>query len=409
MTRVLRAFALTLLLACASSVDGPWAPAIGATALSSAQPGAPALLVQTAYDGGGTDTAYDIWRAPDGDYVITGSTQHATRGDHDVVVLKVSPEGAVRWARTLGGPDLDIGFAVRVADSGDIFVAGWTRSNGAGAGDFYLVSLTSAGRVRFERTFGGPGEERATSLAITREGHLAMIGESYSYGDGDSRFYLVLADTTGDLLWEKTYDGGPLHERGLALIELEDGFLLAGNSMDARSGSIATISDGFAVRTDRSGGELWRNRYGGDAHDIVHHVARLAGDRFLLTGYTRGFDARGESDIWLVGINADGQTEFIRTTGNSGADHNILARSDAGGNVWLAGYSRSVAGDWDASISMLDAAGAMRWSHTYGAAGDDGATSLFGPDRHGRLAIAGYTQPRPDASRDILFMVLGAP
>jgi hypothetical protein len=325
-----------------------------------------------------------------------------------VAVICLSREGEAVWANRYGGPGLDVGFGVRTVPGGDIVVAGWTTRMGAGEGDFLLLGLKPDGTLEFERTFGSAFEERATSLVVTREGHVALVGESYD-ADGSSRFYLVVTDAEGDLLWERTYDGGELNERGLAIVELEDGFLLAGNSMDSRSGSTAVVSDGFAVRTGASGDPVWSRRYGGEQHDIFHHVAPLGAGGFLFTGYTRGFGADGPNDVWLVEVDPDGEIVNMALHGGPGADHNILARPSGAGRVALAGYSTSGRNTaWDVQVMELDSDANVLWSAEYGGDGSDGAVALA-PAPGGGLAMAGFTESAGAGGRDILFMELAAP
>ncbi len=367
---------------------------------------APRVVVQRAFGTSGDDTAYDLWPVPDGGWVVVGSTQIPAQQNLDVVVLRLSEAGDLVWARTYGGADLEIGFAVRTLDDGGFVVAGWTKSFGAGAGDFYLLGLDFDGGVRFEKTFGGPGEERAVALTVTDDGRVAVLGESYSAPGGDSQFYLVVTDAQGELVWERTYDDGPLNGRGLCVLDLGDGFLLVGNSMDTTSGSTATRSDGFAVRTDSVGNLLWSRRYGGEAHDIFHHAVALDDERIVFTGYTRGFDARGRNDLWTVVVDAQGTPLEQAVFGGDDADHNVNARPAPGGGAYLAGYSRSTgAGAWDAQIVRLDATGRHVWSHVYGEADNDGAVALAALGHRG-LAVVGYTASFGAGARDILFFTL---
>jgi RNA polymerase sigma factor (sigma-70 family) len=366
--------------------------------------GAPAIVVQRAYGGAGSDDAYDI-RAASGGYVIVGSTQDPATEDLDVAVIRVDADGVPVWSRSHGGDALDIGFAARVLADGTIVVAGWTRSFGAGEGDYYLLGLDANGGKKFERSFGGAGEERATGMLVTSDDGLAIVGESYV--DGDSRFYLVRTDAAGELQWERRYDGGALNERGLAIVDTGDGFLLAGNSMDTTSGSSATVSDGYAVRTDYDGNMLWSRRYGGDAHDIFHHAVRVDAGRYLLTGYTRGFGAKGPNDVWIVTIDGAGEPIAQALIGGDDADHDIMASNTPDGGVLLSGYTRSAsAGGWDVLVAKLDASAALEWSQRYGGAGDDGAVAAIATES-GDVVVAGYTESAGAQGRDILFMRLG--
>lgn len=379
-----------------------WRPQVHDLALAGPQD-APPLRQQRAFGGPRDDMAYDIWPAGDGGYLITGSTANEAPGDLDLVVLKLDRFGNVAWGWRIGGPRLEIGFAVRTLSDATVVVAGWTHSVGAGAGDFLLLGFARDGSPLFRHTFGGAGEERATALLTFADDTIALFGESYSHGAGDGRFYLVRTDARGNLLWERTYDSGPLHDRGLALIEHGDGLLLAGNSMDARSGSRATVSDGYAVHVDGRGEEVWARHYGGDAHDIVHHVAPLSDGEALLSGYTRGHGASGENDIWLVRIDRDGRELDNRVLGGAAADHNIVARRVAEG-VLLAGYTRSAPhGGWDAELVLLDDGLQTRFDHAWGGAGDDGATAAIAePD--GAYAITGYTASGGAGGNDILLL-----
>jgi hypothetical protein len=361
----------------------------------------PSIEWQTAIGGRGEDTAYDMWPTGDGGWVVAGSTRNADDGDFDVAVVRLNADGEMVWARRYGGPGLDIAFGVRTLHDGTIVVAGWTSRIGAGEGDFLLLGLRPDGTLAYERAFGTAGEERATSLTVTREGDIAIIGESYGVS-GDSRFYLVLADPDGNLLWERTYDDGPLNERGLAILELADGYLLAGNSMDTSSGSTATRSDGYVVRTDRDGRQIWARSYGGDAHDIVHHVAPLGVDSFLLTGYSRGFGASGPNDVWMVRIDGQGEPLEQSLRGGPGADHNIQVRPVGEGDLALVGYTTSRGtGGWDAEVSVVNGGLEERWSAAYGGAGADGAVAVVA-GQLGGLVIAGYTETQGEPGRDIL-------
>ena len=52
------------------------------------------------------------------------------------------------WVKTYGGSDYDEARAVAIAENGDVIVAGYTRSFGAGGDDFWVLRLDANGNVK---------------------------------------------------------------------------------------------------------------------------------------------------------------------------------------------------------------------------------------------------------------------
>lgn len=369
--------------------------------------GAPAPVAQRVLGGTGQDSAYDIWPLRDGGYVLTGSTTSHEGDGLDLFLVRVDASGHPLWSRVFGGDGVEIGFAVRTLSDDTIVVTGWTHSFGAGAGDFLLLGVAADGQLAFAHTFGGAAEERGTSMTVTAADELLLIGETYSHGEGDARFLLIRTDRRGRILSQQTYDSGPLHDRGLAIVATGEDLLLVGNAMDAQSGSRATVSNGLAFKVDqRTGQEHWRLEFDSGAHDIFHHAAALSGGRYLLTGYTRGLGASGENDMLLLPVDADGRRGEPTLLGGRGADHNIIARADERGGVLLAGYTTSVsAGSWDAYVARIGDDLDVAWEHAWGGLNDDGATSVVAHPA-GTVAVTGYSESFGAGGRDILFFTI---
>ncbi len=59
----------------------------------------------------------------------------------DVYVIRTDAEGNELWSRTYGGAMDDEGAFVEQTTDGGCFIAGYTRSSGAGDKDFYVIKL----------------------------------------------------------------------------------------------------------------------------------------------------------------------------------------------------------------------------------------------------------------------------
>ncbi len=90
------------------------------------------------YATGGFETA-------DGGFLVVGVAKRIVDGpvlyDNDLLLVRLEPDGSVRWQHTLGTPATDWAASVRPTAEGDAVVLGWTGAHGSGALDIRLTRL----------------------------------------------------------------------------------------------------------------------------------------------------------------------------------------------------------------------------------------------------------------------------
>jgi hypothetical protein len=128
----------------------------------------------------------------------------------------------VLWTKTFGGDRDDWGNCLMMtADGGYIIVVG-TQSFGSQGTNVYLIKADADGIGRWERTYGGAGDDEAFGVVPTRDGGYAITGYTRSQGSGGSDVYLIKTDASGAVQREKTY-GTDKDDGGYAILELADG------------------------------------------------------------------------------------------------------------------------------------------------------------------------------------------
>ncbi len=149
---------------------------------------------------GGLDDewAYSIAEIPGGDLVLAGYTSSFSAGPSDALVLRISPTGDLRWARTIGGGAGDYSSGVACSPDGGLFFAGYTSSFGAGWGDMFLFELGSTGNLVWARTFGGADDEQPSSIVATPQAGIVLAGRTMSSGAGSWDCVLLQIDTNGN-------------------------------------------------------------------------------------------------------------------------------------------------------------------------------------------------------------------
>jgi parallel beta-helix repeat protein len=241
------------------------------------------------------DPAHFVVQTVDGGYALAGRTYSFGAGSSDMWLIKTDAGGNRLWDRTYGGTSVDGVFAFVQTVDGGYALAGHTNSFGAGNYDFWLVKTDSAGNMVWNRTYGGTNEDWAYALIQTADEGYALIGETWSFGGGNSDVWLVRTDAFGNHLWNKTY-GGTSVDGVFAFVQTVDGgYALAGHTYSFGAGSC----DAWLVKTDAFGNHEWNETYGGIAEDYACRLIPTANDSYVLAGSTGSFGA-GSDDFWLV-------------------------------------------------------------------------------------------------------------
>src|SRR5436853_4110751 len=100
----------------------------------------------------------------------------------------------------------------------------------------------------FEKVYGGQLPEVFQSAIETSDGNLLAGGSTQSFGNGNisnTDFYLVKTNGNGDTLWTRAF-GTTNAEDGNAVAEIHDGYVIAGNGLNAANNTY----DFYLVKTD---------------------------------------------------------------------------------------------------------------------------------------------------------------
>jgi Secretion system C-terminal sorting domain len=173
------------------------------------------MVWQKSYGGNNLDYANMIQPTNDGGYVVCGMTysddQYIT-GNHggvDYWIIKLDDTGAMQWQRALGGSKDDYANSIKKTSDGGYIVGGYTNSNDSmvtgyhDSTDAWVVKLSSAGAIQWQKTYGGTRIDYANWVEPTADGGYIMAISSQSSdcdvtnNHGDFDFFIVkLAGTS---------------------------------------------------------------------------------------------------------------------------------------------------------------------------------------------------------------------
>lgn len=258
------------------------------------------ILWQKTYRGSETQppAGRAIARTADDGYIVVGDQRRQGVENTDIWIMRLDMGGNVVWQRTFGS-----GFATSVraaADGGAIVVA---DSPGDGH-DALVMKLDAAGSVVWSKTYGGFAYDAATDVIAMPDGGYAVAGYTFSFGAGGADSWLLRLDARGEVLWQKTYGHGTGVE-GISSVALtpDGGFVLACNvQMYGAVRQVAAVR-----RLDGSGNLIWQKVYDGGSATGISEVQPTAEGGFVAVG-TTGL-SRYEttpSNAWVIKLGADG-------------------------------------------------------------------------------------------------------
>lgn len=256
-----------------------------------------------------SDQANDIIQAYDSSYVVVGSSS-LTGYSSDVYILKIDSLGNYLWSKYYGGNNVEVGNKIlQTPDSGYI-ITGYTNSIGAGGYDVYLLKLDKDGEFEWEQSFGGSDWDMGHSINIMPDSGYIIVGQTYSFGAGNSDGYIIRTDKNGNLIWQST-SGTPGED---IFYDLYTTTFLNYIIVGSTDGMGAGGKDIYAARYAQTGAEIWTTSHGGPLDDEARAIQPQF-SHYNIIGSTESYGLGG-SDIYLLGMDGSGGFLYDDTKGS---------------------------------------------------------------------------------------------
>ena len=318
--------------------------------------------------------------------------------------------GTLELVQTFGGSKNDVAKSVVSTVDGGFAVLGYTQSldgditdKATEDYDFWMLKFNSEAQLEWNKTYGGSGDDRGSSIIETSDGGYALLGYSdssdgdVSSNNGNRDFWLIKINDSGGVTWEKSFGYGGVDE-GVSIIETSDNHLMLSGILDVTAsggegnqGRFSTKHAGgdyWSIKISPTGDIVWSRFYGGSFTDSPAGISETLIGGFIKVGGSDSNDVdisnnKGSYDFWIVKSDVNGDIVWEKSFGGSEIDEARDIISDGNGNHIVVGDTRSNDQDvtfnngaadlWAIKVSNN---GELLWSTSIGGSNFDVARSI---------------------------------
>ncbi len=399
---------------------------------------------EKSFGGRQAEYLFDIQATADYGFLLAGSSLSEKSGnkktdglgDLDYWLCKMDEQGQLVWQKSYGSLNSDVlKVAKNTRDGG--FILGGTSNNSFGisddaksskrygGNDFWIVKLDAYGNQLWEQSYGGKGQDELTSILVLPNGEYLLAGSSNSSAErtttpnpnskaaaqGGMDYWLLRIDSSGQVIWQRTYGGKYNDQLTTATTTSDGGFIIGGYSNSPASGNKTEAagafgSDYWVLKLDKDGALEWQKTYGGDKDDQLQVVVNcqdkgiiLAGTSASASGKTKKVNNGSGTDFWLIKLDQYGTESWQKTYNFSETDVLKSVVENPDGSLLIGGYSGSNAqidSDFNGDFLALKTAanGEELWSKTVGSDGADMLTKVI-ETRDGGYVLVGTSDGTP--------------
>lgn len=278
--------------------------------------------------------------------------------------------GSELWTQTYTGEDAGNAIArgAVVDGSGNVIIVGQEFVVGQGA-NVWARKYDPTGDELWTWTWQGDdsGDDIAYAVALTPDGDLVIVGETFVQGEGADMFFFKLGPDSVPV-WQLTYtspNGQGDRAYGVA-VDPDGNIAVTGTEY-----KLIGLDNVFTRVMDQDGVPLWTNVFDANSgNDGGNAVAFTPEGNVIVAGHI--YVPIGLSDLWLRKYSSVGLTKWTRTADHmKGNDEWHGVAVDPAGDIALTGEVYEVAGLAAIYTAKYDSEGLKTWAKIQDSKGGD--------------------------------------
>jgi hypothetical protein len=302
-----------------------------------------------------------------------------------------------------------------------------TFGGGSNWGDAFLVKFNSSGVRQWGTYFGGSGDDYGDGSAIDASGNVYIAGvtktnvssaiattgaHQTTYGGGVNDGFMAKFNGLGVCLWSSYYGGTGDDFLNGCVCDTANNVYFCGYTSSVSGTFIATqgshqqifnggLHDGLLVKFDSLGTRLWGTYYGGTGDDLHVNITISGNGDLFIGGFTSSLNdtsiatpnshqssyGGGTYDCFVAKFRSSGIRDWASYYGGLGADLGGYCTLDLEENVYLAGRTNTITSNFistpcsyqrnygggisDVFLAKFTSTGSRLWGTYYGGSGTE--------------------------------------
>ena len=329
------------------------------------------------YGGSGDDRGSHLIQTSDGGYALIGYSDSSdgdvsvNNGNRDFWVVKIDASGAIHWEKSFGYAGIDEGVSILETSDNHFILSGVLDVSASGGdgnfgrystmhagGDYWSIKINSTGDLVWSRFYGGSFTDAPTGILEDTNNNLITVGGSdsndvdISNNKGTYDFWVVKSNSSGNIIWEKSYGGSEIDEaRDVVSSENGNQIIVGDTRSEEQDVSVNNgAADLWILKITENGDVLWEKSLGGSNFDVARSINSTFDNGFIIAGSSRSSDGnvnenKGQNDAWIIKISNAGELLWEKTVGGTEIDFAYDAVQLTNGTIIAVGETSSFDGD----------------------------------------------------------------
>ncbi len=242
----------------------------------------------------------------DGGWVFGGgfaSTFDKGRG----MAVKYNAVGDTQFVKLFGDTSTHTFYdCIQTSDSGFVFIGIHTKYSPTINNDFWIVKTDSSGNLLWERTYGASVDEQAYHV-IENSKHQLLISGSQADINFWHHPFVVIYDLFGNLIATKAFTQGAMNSGGAGnLYKYGATDYLLGAALDTVINNTDAVNPFYVARLDSSLNIKWRNIYNSPEWKEFFLPKEVSDGGIVIVGNKNDSTLAGNPIAWIAKMDSSG-------------------------------------------------------------------------------------------------------